>query len=62
MVDAADRLSPDEQLELISILKRRVAEAGRARIIREIAQSREEYARGDYKVIAPDEFMREILE
>jgi hypothetical protein len=62
VVEAADRLSLDEQLELIKILKQRLAEAGHARILSEVAQSREEYARGEYKIVTPDELMREILE
>lgn len=62
VVDAADRLSPDEQLELISILKRRMVEAGRARILRDIAEGREEFARGECSAMTVDEIMREILE
>ena len=62
VLEAADHLSDDEQLELIAILNRRLAEAGRARLVREVAQSRNEYARGEHKVVTPDELMREILE
>lgn len=62
VVEAADRLSSDEQLELISILKRRMAEAGRARILRDIAEGREEFARGECPIVSVDELMREILE
>lgn len=62
VVDAADRLSPDEQLELISILKRRMVEAGRARILRDVAESEAEFARGECRPATVDEIMREILE
>ena len=62
VLEAADHLSEDEQLELIAILNRRLAEACRARLIREVAQSRKEHARGEYKAVTPDELMREILE
>jgi len=61
-VEAADRLSSDEQLELISILKRRMAEAGRARVVRDVAESEAEFARGECQPVSVDEIMREILE
>jgi hypothetical protein len=62
VVDAADRLSADEQFELIAILRRRLATEGRARILRDIAEAEAEYARGECRPTTVDEIMREILE
>ncbi len=43
VLDAADRLSPDEQAELVAILQRRLALAARQRIVRETNEARQEY-------------------
>jgi hypothetical protein len=62
VVEAADRLSSDEQLELIAILKHRLAEEGRARVLRDVAESEAEFARGECRPVTVDELMREVLE
>jgi hypothetical protein len=62
ILDAADQLSTDEQQELIAILQRRVAEAGRRRVVAEVQEARQEFATGQCQAVTPDELMREILE
>ena len=44
VLDAAERLPLDAQEELISILRRRLAEHGRERILADIVESRKEFA------------------
>jgi len=46
IVDAADELTLDEQESLIDILRRRVAQRNRARLVREVAEARNEHQSG----------------
>ena len=62
VVDAADALSLDEQLELVSILKRRIRDAMRQRLIENVQISQQEYAQGLCQPATVDEIMRKILE
>lgn len=61
VLDAADHLSADEQHELIAILNRRLALAGRQQIIADVHEAREELAEGRCLPATPAEIMREIL-
>lgn len=60
VLDAADRLSPEEQLELIDILNRRLSEAGRQRIVADVREARQEFSEGRCRPITPDELSREL--
>jgi hypothetical protein len=62
VLEAADHLSLEEQQELIAILQRRLAEAGRQRLIAEVQEARQQFAAGQCRPVTPDELMREILE
>ena len=61
VLEAADRLSHDEQEELIDILHRRLAQASRQRLVAEIKESRQEFAEGHCLPTTPSELMREIM-
>lgn len=61
VLEAADYLSQDEQQELIAILTRRLAQAGRQRLTAEIQEARQEFAEGHCSPATPDELMREIM-
>lgn len=61
VLEAADQLSPEEQEELIAILHRRLAQAGRQQLTAEIQEARQEFADGQCRPVTPDELMREIL-
>jgi hypothetical protein len=61
VLEAADRLSPEEQEELIAILHRRLAQAARQRLAAEIQEARQEFAEGRCSLATPDELMREIM-
>ena len=59
VVDAADRLSTDEQEELLEILRRRLAERRRAELVREVQEARAEFAAGRAREASVDEIMNE---
>jgi hypothetical protein len=61
VLEAADRLSEDEQEELIAILHRRLADAARQRLAAEVREARQEFAEGRCLPTTPDDLMREIL-
>jgi hypothetical protein len=61
VVEAADRLSPEEQEELIGILHRRLAQARWERIAAEMEEARQEFADGRCSPTSPEDLMRKIL-
>jgi hypothetical protein len=62
ILEAADQLSPEDQQELIAILHRRLALAGRQRLAADVQEARQEFAAGLCRPATPDELMREILQ
>jgi hypothetical protein len=61
VLEAADHLSVEEQHELIAILQRRLAEAGRQRLIAEVQEDRQQFAAGGCKPMTAEELVREAL-
>jgi hypothetical protein len=61
VVDAADNLTADEKVELIEILRRRLADEGRKRVAADVQESRLEFAAGTCKPVSVDDLMREIV-
>jgi len=61
VLEAADKLSRDEQEELVSVLHRRLAQAARLQMAADIQESRTEFAAGRCSPATPDDLMREIL-
>ena len=59
VVDAADRLSTEEQEELLELLRRRLAERRRAQLVREVQESRAEFAAGQAGSASADEIIDE---
>jgi len=60
VLDAASKLPVDEQQALIEILRRRVAEEGRRRIVGEIDEAEEAYSDGDFSAGSVQDLMSEI--
>ncbi len=60
-LDAADKLSADEKVELIAILHRRMAEEGRRRLIAEVQEAKKEYEAGQYRAVTVEELMRDRI-
>jgi DNA-binding TFAR19-related protein (PDSD5 family) len=46
VLEAADQLSEDEQQELMAILRRRLADAARRRLVTDVEEARREFAEG----------------
>lgn len=61
VVDAADRLSVEEQETLVAVLNRRLADRRRAELAADIREAQREFARGALRPITPTEIMNEIL-
>jgi hypothetical protein len=61
VLDAADALSLQEQETLIEILRHRIAERNRQRLIKDVQEARRDFAQGQCKEATVDEIMREIL-
>ena len=61
IVEAADRLSLDEQESLLDILHRRIIERRRAKLAQDIQDARIELQKGNYQPTTPGEIMAEIL-
>jgi hypothetical protein len=62
VLDAADKLSADEQQELIAIQNRRLAEAGGRRVAAEVRQARTEFAAGQCRPATAADLLREAGE
>lgn len=61
VLDAADTLSPNEQLTLVGIVMHRLAERSRKRVLAGILEARQEYAEGRCRLATVNELMNEIL-
>lgn len=60
IVDAADTLTPEEQLALVEILQRRLAEQNRQSIIQDVAEAREDFSEGNCESVTVKEIMDRI--
>ncbi len=61
VLEAAEKLSLDEQETLIEILRRRAIERRRDRLAKDIKEAEKEYREGKCKPASVDEIMKEIL-
>ena len=61
VVDAADRLTLEEQETLVAVLNRRLADRRRAELAADILEAQREFERGALRPTTPDEIMKEIL-
>ena len=61
ILDAADRLSLDEQEALIDVLTRRAADRRREQLGRDIRNARKEFKEGWTRPSKPDDILSEIL-
>lgn len=60
ILDAADQLPIDAQQTLVEILQRRIAERGRADIVRDVHAARAEHAAGDSRPATVKDIMDEV--
>jgi hypothetical protein len=61
IVDAADRLTVDEQEALVDVLNRRLADRRRAELARDIREGQKEFERGALRPSTPEKIVKEIL-
>jgi hypothetical protein len=60
-MEAADRLSPEEQQTLIEILTHRLAQRRRTEIISDIEEAQREFQSGALRPATPHEIIEDIL-
>jgi hypothetical protein len=60
-LEAVDQLPLEHQEELIAIVRRRLAEKERQRILRSIEETRKDFAEGRCPPATPEEILKEIL-
>ena len=61
IVDAADRLSPEDQESLIDILQKRLRDRHRAELVNDVREAQQEFAEGKCQIATPAQLMEEIL-
>jgi hypothetical protein len=61
VLEAADKLSPEEQEALIEVLHRRLIERRRDDLARDIQQANEEFEAGRCRPVTHEELIKEIL-
>jgi hypothetical protein len=59
ILEAAEQLDADAQIELVAVLSRRLAERGRELVAATAAQARREFAAGQCQAMTAAELMRE---
>ena len=60
VLDAIEHLPEQQQVDLIDVVRRRLAERGRERIIADAREARAEYAAGKTRAVSVDDLMREV--
>lgn len=60
LLEAIDHLQVDEQADLLEVVRRRLAERGRRRVIDDVKDAETEFNNGTAKPATVDEIMREI--
>jgi hypothetical protein len=61
VLDDAERLTQEEQEELLEILSRRIAERRRTGLARDVRSARAEWRKGECRPANLDEIMAEIV-
>ena len=61
IVDAADRLSSEDQENLIDILQKRLRDRHRAELVNDVREAQQEFTEGKCQVVTPAQLMEEIL-
>jgi hypothetical protein len=60
-LDVVDRLAIEDQVALVDIVRRRIAEQRREELVARVLEAERELAEGHCKAATVDEIMREIL-
>jgi hypothetical protein len=62
VLEAVDNLELEEQQELVEVVRRRIAEHRRARIVAALEEARREFAAGNLKPQSVEDILRECSE
>ncbi|MBM4045268.1 MAG: hypothetical protein FJ279_09155 [Planctomycetes bacterium] len=62
VVEAVESLPPDDQALLVQIIRRRLLEQRRARLVEEVREARDAYRRGEFRRGTVDDLMKELEE
>jgi hypothetical protein len=60
VLDAIEHWPEDQQADLVEVVRRRLAERGRQRLIADARKARQEHASGQTREVSVDKLMREI--
>ena len=60
IVDAADKLSVDEQQALVDLLMRRIADERRKRLVQDVQEARAEFAKGECGPASVEQIIDEV--
>jgi hypothetical protein len=60
VLDAIQHLPEEQQVDLVDVVRRRLAERGRQRIIADAREARAEHAAGKTRATSIEDLMREI--
>jgi len=60
VLDAIEHLPEEQQADLVDVVRRRLAERGRQRIIADAREARAEHAAGRTRATSIEDLMREI--
>jgi hypothetical protein len=60
VLDAIEHLPEEQQADLIDVVRRRLAERGRQRIVADAREARAEHAAGGTRPMSIDDLMHEI--
>ena len=60
VLDAIEHLPMEQQADLVEVVRRRLAERGRQRIVADAREARAEHAAGNTRAMSVDDLMREI--
>jgi hypothetical protein len=61
LIEAAEQLPIEEQEDLVHILKNRLRDRKKAKLIKDVAEAQQEFAQGKCKPLTPEQIMEEIL-
>jgi hypothetical protein len=61
IVDAADRLSAEQQENLVDLLQNRLRDRHRAELVRDVREAQQEFAEGKCQAVTSAQLMKEIL-
>ncbi|MBP0000750.1 MAG: hypothetical protein J7641_17425 [Cyanobacteria bacterium SID2] len=61
ILEAADRLTLQDQEELVRILAHRLREQKRSALVKDVQEAQQEFVKGGCQPTSPEDLMKEIL-